>query len=83
MRRTHDLSIKTLTSHELELYSKEIKNLFHQVAVSSSFKGPKFNTNSFVSFVKKELMSIEGYFLKKIGWFFIFYTKTIYYTLTL
>ncbi|MAU37663.1 MAG: hypothetical protein CMD14_09910 [Flavobacteriales bacterium] len=65
MKRTHDLSIKTLTSYELELYSKEIKNLFHQVAISSSFKGPKFNTNSFVSFVKKELMSIEGYFLKK------------------
>lgn len=82
MTKTQDLSIKKLTTHELELYSTQIKKLFNQVAVSSNFKGPIFNTNSFVSFVKKELMSIDGYFIKKrlVGFSSSIQTKNILYS---
>ena len=42
---------------------KEMQELFDQVAKTSRFKGPKFNTNSFIEFVQQGFMNVDGYFL--------------------
>ena len=65
IKKSNDLKIRKLNIDDLKSYAKEINELFNQVAEASRFKGPKFNTNSYISFVKQDLMSVEGYFLNK------------------
>jgi hypothetical protein len=63
IKQTNDLQLRNLDSDDLEVYAMDIQALFNQVATSSRFKGPEFNTGSFVSFVKQGFMRVDGYFL--------------------
>ncbi len=63
IKQTSELEIRNLDVNDLERYAIDIKSLFKQVATSSAFTGPKFNTDSFVSFVKQQFMKIDGYFM--------------------
>jgi hypothetical protein len=63
INRTSTLKIKNLTVYDLENYANDIQFLFNQVAESSRFKGPKFNTSSFISFFREGFMRVDGYFL--------------------
>jgi hypothetical protein len=62
-KETCNLQLRTLNSANLEVYAKDIQVLFNQVARSSRFKGPVFNTDSFISFVQEGFMKVDGYFL--------------------
>lgn len=63
IKQTSALKIKNLTVSDLENYAKDMQLLFNQVAESSKFKGPEFNTSSFILFVKQGFMRVDGYFL--------------------
>jgi len=63
IRQTNELEIRNLDVNDLEMYAIDIKSLFNQIATSSTFTGPKFNTDSFVSFAKQQFMNIDGYFM--------------------
>jgi hypothetical protein len=63
IKRTSNLKIKNLDSDDLENYALDIQKLFTQVVTSSRFKGPLFNVSSFISFVKQDFMTVNGYFL--------------------
>ena len=63
LKKTHDLQIKNLNVADIEVYSIDIQLLFNQVVASSRFKGPNFNTNSFLLFVERGFMKVNGYFL--------------------
>lgn len=63
INKTSALKIKNFTSYDLEKYSDDLQFLFNQVTKSSKFKGPEFNTSSFVSFVNDGYMKVDGYFL--------------------
>lgn len=65
IKKTNNLKIRKLSIDDLKTYSRDIKELFNQVATSSRFKGPEFNTDSYMSFVKQNFMSVDGYFLNK------------------
>tara|TARA_B100001250_G_C19697308_1_gene743148 strand:- start:72 stop:1127 length:1056 start_codon:yes stop_codon:yes gene_type:complete len=66
IKSTSEIKIRQLTPEDLEEHAINIENLFTQVVKSSRFKGPKFNTRSFVSFVKQGFMRVDGYFLNDI-----------------
>ena len=63
IKQTNNLEIRNLDSNDLEVYAMDMQTLFNQVARSSRFKGPEFNTASFGSFVSQGFMSVDGYFL--------------------
>ena len=63
IKKTDNLKIKKLNSEKLTLYKKEIQELFNQIARRSRFKGPDFNTNSFIEFTQQGFMKVDGYFL--------------------
>ena len=65
INETTDLEIRNLGKQDLASYAAEMQILFDQVARSSRFKGPEFNTDSFKSFVSQGFMRVEGYFLDK------------------
>ena len=63
IKQTSDLEIRSLGTDDLEEYAFDMQELFKQVVTSSRFKGAEFNTGSFVSFVSKGFMRVNGYFL--------------------
>ena len=65
IKETSNLKIRSLDVDDLVVYANDIENLFSQVAKSSRFKGPEFNTASFSLFVKQDFMKIDGYFLNE------------------
>ena len=65
IKKTNDIEIRNLTENDLEYYALDIQKLFVEVVVSSQFRGPDFNTASFVSFVNLGYMRVTGYFLNE------------------
>ena len=65
MQKTSGLEIKNLDGKGLKIHAFDIQNLFNQVATSSRFEGPLFNTASLIQLVDQGFMKIEGYFLSK------------------
>ncbi len=63
MKQTSEIEIRKLNVTDLEKHAIKIKKLFNQVAKSSQFSGPIFNTGSFIHFVKQKFMKIDGYFI--------------------
>ena len=65
VRQTNEIEIKPLSAAGISNYANVLQVLFDQVASSSNFKGPEFNTASFVSFVEKGFMRVDGYFFNQ------------------
>ena len=63
IKKTNHLKIRKLDVNDLENYALDFHLLFTQIVRSSQFKGPEFNTSSFVSFVSQGFMTVNGYFL--------------------
>lgn len=63
LTQTNSIIIRNLDTNEISHYTNELQVLFDQVAESSNFKGPKFNTASYSSLVEKGFMRVDGYFL--------------------
>ena len=63
LKRTSNLEVRMLGVDDLEDYASPLQALFNQVAISSQFQGPEFNTDSFALFVKQGFMRVDGYFL--------------------
>ncbi len=63
LNKTSNVDVRNLSAVSLEGLAPEISNLFDQVVESSEFQGPRFNTESFASFVKKDFMKVDGYFI--------------------
>jgi hypothetical protein len=52
-----------MNANDLVFYSDNIKDLFSQVINESKFSGPLFNTDSFLSLIKKDIFKVYGYFI--------------------
>lgn len=63
IKKTNNLKIRKLDVNDLENYALDFHLLFTQIVRSSQFKGPEFNTSTFVSFVSQGFMTVNGYFL--------------------
>ena len=63
IKKTSEIELKKLDVTDLEKHEIKIKKLFDQVAKSSQFSGPRFNTESYIPFVKQKFMKIDGYFM--------------------
>lgn len=63
IQKTSNLEIKNLNVKDLEIHANDIQLLFNQVAKSSRFEGPLFNTASLIQLVNKGFLKIDGYFL--------------------
>jgi len=79
---TSNLKIRNLNVDDLEVYAVNIKELFNQVAKSSQFKGPEFNTDSYMLFIKQDFMNFYGYFLddKLVGFSSLIKNEKILYS---
>ena len=64
IKKTEKLNIVKFCALDLEKYSFEIKALFKQVSETSKFKGPAFNTDSFIPLVKQGFVQVNGVFIK-------------------
>tara|TARA_B100000902_G_scaffold395993_2_gene455856 strand:- start:53244 stop:54287 length:1044 start_codon:yes stop_codon:yes gene_type:complete len=60
--KTSALKIRILSFSDLENYNNEIQNLFNQVIESSRFRGPNFNVSTFSELIKKDYITLYGYF---------------------
>tara|TARA_B100001741_G_scaffold253604_1_gene215711 strand:- start:1892 stop:2956 length:1065 start_codon:yes stop_codon:yes gene_type:complete len=58
-----EIEIRPMNTNDLVIYSDNIKALFLQVINESKFSGPLFNTESFLSLIKKDIFKVYGYFL--------------------
>ncbi len=58
-----EIEIRTMNDNDLELYSDKIQDLFFQVINESKFRGPLFNTDSFLLLIKKDVFKLYGYFV--------------------
>ena len=63
LKKTSNMDIRNLSAESLENFALELRVLFNQVATSSKFQGPNFNTDALASFVRQGFMKVEGYFL--------------------
>jgi hypothetical protein len=57
------IDVRLMNNNDLVFYSDNIKDLFSQVINESKFSGPLFNTDSFLSLVKKDIFKVYGYFI--------------------
>jgi hypothetical protein len=82
IKKTCDLKIRNLDVDELKVYANDIKKLFNQVAKSSQFRGPEFNTDSYMSFVKQDFMNVYGFFYhdKLVGFSSIIKKEKVLYS---
>lgn len=62
LKQTSNLKIIAMDTDMLRSNALKIQELFDQVARDSNFKGPAFNTSTFISFVEKGIMKVDGYF---------------------
>ena len=63
LNSSSEIEIRPMNANDLVFYSDNIKDLFSQVINESKFSGPLFNTDSFVSLIKKDIFKVYGYFI--------------------
>ena len=63
LNSSSEIEIRLMNANDLVLYSDNIKDLFYQVINESKFSGPLFNTDSFLSLIKKDIFKVYGYFV--------------------
>ena len=63
LNSSSEIEIRPMSANDLVFYSDNIKDLFSQVINESKFSGPLFNTDSFVSLIKKDIFKVYGYFI--------------------
>ena len=63
LNSSSEIEIRPMSANDLVFYSDNIKDLFYQVINGSKFSGPLFNTDSFLSLIKKDTFKVYGYFL--------------------
>jgi len=63
LNSSSEIEIRPMNANDLVFYSDNIKDLFSQVINESKFSGPLFNTDSFLSLIKKDIFKVYGYFI--------------------
>ena len=63
LNSSSEIEIRPMSANDLVFYSDNIKDLFYQVINGSKFSGPLFNTDSFLSLIKKDIFKVYGYFI--------------------
>ena len=63
LNSSSEIEIRPMNANDLVFYSDNIKDLFFQVINGSQFSGPLFNTDSFLSLIKKDIFKVYGYFI--------------------
>ena len=63
LNSSSEIEIRPMNANDLVFYSNNIKDLFYQVINGSKFSGPLFNTDSFLSLIKKDIFKVYGYFI--------------------
>ena len=63
LNSSREIQIRPMDSNDLVIYSDNLKDLFYQVRNGSKFSGPLFNTDSFLSLIKKDIFKVYGYFI--------------------